>query len=168
MTTSSLFLATTALKSHWDQAKHLLFLGPWCLRYREQATYQGLSYQVLQDQWQDETLRQSAQIYIEDLHERFLSALTIQLNELLKVNHTLRFWAVLLGPWLRVYLTVLYDRFSSLEKVYTFFPEIKTIGLSHADHQLPRTHAEFNTLLATDEYNLQIYTQISAKFKYRN
>lgn len=160
MTHQNLFLATTALDAFWDKDKTLLFLGSWCLPFSKQENYKQLTYQILPDQWEDKTTRIQAQVYIEALHGMFMNELTTRLNMILKVNHSGRFWEILLGSWLRVYLSALYDRFVMLEKVYAFFPDITTIGLSEENYKIPTTGGDFVNWLAQDEYNLQIYTQI--------
>lgn len=163
--TTNYFLATTALDSHWDTNKQIIFLGPWCIRYCELEKYRTLSYQVLPDQWQDKSDRINAQLYIEETYQLFLIELSKKLNQIHQVEHGIRFWEILIGPWLRVYLTVLYDRFSSLEKVQAFFPDILTMGVSLEGKEPPLDNGDFVKSLASDELNLEIYTRL---FEYLN
>lgn len=154
------FLATTALTSFWDTTLPILFLGPGCLRYSEQHIYQHLPYTILPDPWQEKSIRVAAQCYIEEQYQAMLTHLTQILNAVHEQAHSRRFYDILLGSWLRTYLTVLYDRMTALANAYDGYPRLTTWIPHNIASSPPLGNAEFVNALASDEFNLELYSHI--------
>ena len=93
-------------------------------------------------------------IFINHLYEKCLNCLSEKLNEIHKVDHSVRYWRILIGPWLGQFIQMLFDRWSSL---YTVFKEKidYTIVLSMPESNLiPNDMRHFNDLYIDDKWNI--------------
>jgi len=157
----NLFLATTALEEFWDVSKPLVYLGEACKRHSRRAFWSGLEGKVMDDHWRSERNIFSAATYVDDLYERLLPALARALNDIHGLDHGIRYWRILLGPWLKLfYLPALYDRYLSLKLTLDLYPDITTIVLAEESCITPRDTLDFYQLILGDAYNLQMYSRI--------
>ncbi|EKD55017.1 MAG: hypothetical protein ACD_60C00028G0014 [uncultured bacterium] len=158
---SPTFLATTALSEFWDTSQSLLFLGEWCTPHHTQDIWQSLNAQKLSRLALEDSQSFSAYSYTLEVYQKLLPQLAEWLNHIHGVHYSLRYWKIIIGPFLLWYIQVVYDRFLHLKAAYTQYPEIKTIGLSSDSYLTPMDTFEFY-LLATesDAWNLQLFTQI--------
>lgn len=154
------FLVTTAIEEFWDTSKQLLFLGEWCLRYSRKSFWQPLGGEVLEYPWQSRRDISIASGYAYSLYERLLPLLAQALNDLHDVSYSTRYWRIVIGPWLQLYLTTVYDRYLSLRTALNKYPDLTTIILSSKSFVTPRDTLEFSQHLKGDSYNLQIYSRI--------
>lgn len=154
-------LATTRLQEFWPSERPLTLLGLWCVPEHElwdAAT--RLQYSILPYPWDDRERFDRAAIYVSTVYERILRELADRLNALHGMQQTVRYWRIVIGPWLSWYLEVLYDRITCLREVVDGRSDVKTIGLDPSSYATPADTAEFQRLAATDVYNLQLYTRI--------
>src|ERR1700690_3580762 len=152
------FLATTALEDFWDTSKPIVFLGQWCKRYSRQSYWEPLGGELLASPWQDKKQLYEACQYVDEVYERLLPVLGKALNSVLKVNHSSRYWRIVLGPWLLLYIPVIYDRYMCLRYALDRYPRLTTTVLASDKWFTPVDTLEFVQLLKEDPYNLQIYS----------
>ncbi len=157
--TESMFLATTALTEFWDTREEFLCLGPWCLRYDQRQRWEGLTYRVLPNPWDDRTRFSEAIVYLDGYGERLLSQLTDYLNAAHRVSYGTRYWRILIGPWLMHYLHAAYDRYVRLTEAFSRDPSLRTIVLDPCSFQVPTDTLAFITGLEDDLCNLQMFSE---------
>jgi len=155
-----IFLATTALEEFWIKDQEILFIGKWCLLYSQKDELEKLSYTVFPDIWSERKKLITAWDYCDKTYENVLSILVEVLNKIHNVNHGVRYWRILLGPWLYVYNQMIFDRYSILLQVKESYPNIYSIGLKKEDFVVPTDTNDFWWLFTDDSYNLQIFTQL--------
>ncbi|OGT37967.1 MAG: hypothetical protein A3F11_03075 [Gammaproteobacteria bacterium RIFCSPHIGHO2_12_FULL_37_14] len=156
------FLAVTALEEFWDISQPMLFLGDWCVSHAKKATIENLDTEVLRSPFSDGD-KDAAYDYIACVSEKLLSNIAIWLNQIHGTNHTLRYWRIVLEPFLLHYVIIVYNRFCYLKKAYALYPDISTIGLALTSYVTPRNTAEFEYFAAeSDHWNLQLFTQLSS------
>lgn len=154
------FLATTALEEFWDPTKPMVFLGEWCLLYGRRTCWETLNGQLLKHPSDNlESARALCQ-YIDGVYERILPILGDALNTVHGSRHGPRYWRILLGPWLQLYLPVLYDRYSHISYALKQYPECTTIVLSESSYVTSLSTLDFAMLAKDDSFNLQIYTKL--------
>jgi len=161
-----IFLATTGLEEFWDIKKPIVFLGDWCLRYSRQAIWKDLNYEVLPGIWRDKKKFIDAFKYLNNIYEHLLYKIAFLLDEIHKEKHDIRYWRIIIGPWLFHYIDVLYDRYVSIQEVISRYITFETIGLCEENFITPKSTLEFHLLTQDDPYNLQIYTRILSAGKY--
>jgi putative transferase (TIGR04331 family) len=154
-----MFLATTALSEFWDREQRMLFLGSWCLRYERRQEWKDLQYEVMSCPWDDREQFHASAAYLDQFCEKILPVLAAYLGELHGERRSLRFWRILLGPWLMVSSHAAFDRFVCLKQAIER-GATTTKGLDPAAYTVPASSAEHLHWMLDDHGNLQLYTQL--------
>ena len=159
------FLITTALESTWCENKPVLFLGEWCRRYSRKNHWSTLDSVVLPYHWDDRAQFHADYEYLKLFHERLLQDLTAQLNEIHGVDHSLRYWRILIGPWLGYFVQVLFDRWTSIQQAVSRYDLSGTAVLASQNGPLvPNDMDDFNQLYIEDAWNHEQYAYILQRF----
>lgn len=154
------FLATTALEEFWDVSKPIIFLGDWCLLYERRSYWETLDGRLLDSPYDRSDAAENAYCDVNRIYEQLLPILGSALNAIHGKNHSSRYWRILIGPWLQLYLSVIYDRFVHIRRALDQHPGLTTIGLSEESFVVPTDTLDFACFLLEDSYNLQLYTKI--------
>jgi len=154
------FLATTALEEFWDTTKPLLFLGDWCRRYGRKSFWEPLAGKVMSNPWEDRNRLYQSYYYCDDVFERFLPVLGDALNKIHGHNHGERYWRIVIGPWLHIYISSTYERHVTLQSALSQYPDLTTYVLAEDAHITPTDTHDFLSVITNDYYNLQIYSRI--------
>jgi putative transferase (TIGR04331 family) len=156
-----MFLATTADQRFWNKDEQILFLGQWCKTYDQENIWAALDYELLPYHWDDRNKFNRDYKYMNHLYERLLIEMTAVLNEIHGVDYSIRYWRIVIGPWLCFFLQILYDRYLSIAtaidsgKVHnTWLPK------SFQGDLVPSSFNCFDSWYRKDEYNLFLYTKI--------
>ena len=155
-------LVTTALEDTWPAPETpVLFLGEWCRLHGKKAQWQHRDAIVAPYHWDDRAKYYSDYKYLRGLHEQLLAGLAAQLNELHSVNHSLRYWRILIGPWLGCFTQALFDRWESIHHAIAQFDISETLCVAAQDSRLiPNDMETFQALSSKDNWNHHIYNQI--------
>lgn len=97
----------------FDDKKNLLLLGEWCLskkNFKKKKEFNfckpyGLEEKQIKDDF----------FFCEKLFNFFIEQLTNELNEIHKINFSNKAWKIFLGPWLKRYIRLSYNRFKTLD-----------------------------------------------------
>jgi putative transferase (TIGR04331 family) len=153
------FLATTALKEFWDVSKPLLFLGEWCLHYSEREQLVTQTNKIAANPWDNVNTLNIGREIVEQIYKGLLPKLAAALNNIHKKNHSLQFWQIILGPWLYLYVSVIYERYLTIATVLQKYPDLETVVLNASDYICAENTDEFVENIKTDFYNLQLYSR---------
>jgi len=109
-------LVCNSSSEHWPKNKNLFFLGYWCLENLKNSFKNFSKYKIINDlDKNDEQTRDDVnkigQIYISLIND-----LVKSLNKLHKKNFSKKFWEIVVGPWIKVFIGIVYERYTSLEK----------------------------------------------------
>ncbi len=151
-----MFLATTALNDFWETEKDILFLGKWCLLYSRRKVWGELNYKILAYPWDNQAAFEKAQKYCKHTYKKILPILANCLNIINKKNNSIRYWEIIIGPWLLHYVHSLYDRYSCLMTAFKEYHDLETICLSESSYVTPIDLEAFKLLSTDDPYNLQL------------
>ena len=116
-----MFLVTTADERTWKKDEKILFLGEWCRLYSRKKIWINLDAEILPYHWDDRVQLHQDYKSLVEIYEILLQELTSTLNELHNVNFKLRYWRILLGPWLIGFIPIIFDRLSCLEKAFSSY-----------------------------------------------
>lgn len=159
------FLATTAMEETWRNDEPTLFLGEWCRRYSRRDRWSKLDAEVLPYHWDDRAKLHADYQYLKDFHERMLRELATQLNVIHGVDHSLRYWRILIGPWLGYFTQILLDRWLSIQHALARYELSGTIVLVGQEEALvPNDMSDFCRLFLEDEWNHHVYAAILQGF----
>lgn len=156
------FLVTTAEESTWPEDDvPVLFLGEWCRLYDRKSTWEKRDAVVAPYHWDDRLKLHQDYRYLKALYEELLTDLATQLNELHQVEHSLRYWRILIGPWLGYFIQMLFDRWSMLHQVLRENDISGVRVLQNCENEfVPNDMAAFSFLFVNDAWNEFIYSQI--------
>ncbi|MCU0641456.1 MAG: LIC12162 family protein [Candidatus Margulisbacteria bacterium] len=152
------FLVTTADERTWNKERPLLFLGEWCKLYQRRQVWAGLDVQVVPYHWDDRHKLQRDHQYLQGLYEELLQELAAKLNELHGSDHSLRYWRILIGPWLLAFVEILFDRWEMVRRaVKEFTPEgVRILGKDRGQ-LVPNDMTGYLNLSVDDYWNEAIY-----------
>jgi len=141
--------------------KPVLFLGEWCRLYHRKSVWESLDAAILPYHWNDREKLHRDYLYLQGLYEEMLLELSEHLNFIHGVNHTLRYWRILVGPWLGYFIQILFDRWEMIQLAVTDYPISGVRVLSTVREQVvPNDMAHFARLFEGDAWNAAIYAQL--------
>ena len=156
-------LILTADKSTWPQnyKDPVLFLGEWCKIYSRKEQWGRLDARVAPYHWDDRQKLFKDYIYLQKLYEKVLLDLSNKLNYIQSVNYSLRYWRILVGPWLSLFISILYDRWFMLKQTIDN-EEITECKIIKRDPMsvVPNDMKHFTNLCTDDDWNEAIYGQL--------
>jgi putative transferase (TIGR04331 family) len=153
------FLVTTAIEETWPESDvPILILGEWCRHYDYKSSWEHRDVVLAPYHWDDRKKLHHDYLYLKGLYEELLSELATQLNALHRVDHSLRYWRTLVGPWLGIFIQMLFDRWSMLRQVQRDNEIIGVKVLQHTDgEQVPNDMGDFVHMFINNAWNESIY-----------
>ena len=150
-------LIITALDKNFNDNEECLLLGNWCLK--GEGTIDKSKYNIVPYHWKDLVKAENDSSYLYDVYKRvMMPELSIIMNKLHRVDHSERYWMVLLGPWLWHFICTLYDRYLSIITADRLYSNLET---NTVDQMFcPVTYSEWYQLITSDKYNLIIFSDI--------
>jgi putative transferase (TIGR04331 family) len=159
-----LFLATTANQDYWKTDEKILFLGEWCKIYNQKHIWSNLDHETIPSHWDEWEKRDQREAYLDSIHEEYLENLASNLNNCHRENHSLRYWRIILGPWLSIFIGVVYDRYLSVKSAVdshkvtnTWIPSVKP------ERWVPKDPRTFLVRATENDFNLHLYSRIITK-----
>jgi len=165
-------LITTADERTWPQDTNepVLFLGEWCRRYSRKHVWGKYDdAEVSPYHWDDRTKLFNDYQHITGIYENFLEQLARKLNCFHGVNHSLRYWRILIGPWLGYFIQMVFDRWYMLSVTLANY-NVSSKYLLKTDEAgfIPNDMSEFNAMFVRDDWNEAIYAQIIGVIKIKD
>jgi putative transferase (TIGR04331 family) len=156
-----MFLITTADQRFWKKDGPVLFLGEWCRLYSQKALWQNRQQEVLPYHWDDHQKLAADYQYLQKVYERILNEWSTCLNSVHEKNESIRYWRMIVGPWLFFFIQAFYDRYTCIERaVLTGKVTGCFIGQYELNHSIPRDYEQFNREIVQDSYNQFLYSWI--------
>jgi len=157
------FLITTALEETWpkDPDVPVLFLGEWCRIYSRRERWSKMNAEVVPYHWDDRNKLYNDYQYLNNLYENKLNIMKKRLNKIHGVEHSLRYWRILIGPWLGHFLQIVFDRWSMLKCVFENY-QISgcKVLLNEESAYIPNDFKHSDNLWIDDNWNEMIYGQL--------
>jgi putative transferase (TIGR04331 family) len=116
MPKTSRYLITSADERTWKFDRPVVFLGEWCRLHERRHIWQGMDAAVLEPYGLQKIDKDNDDSQARRLEGELLTQLCRVLNEHHATQHDERFWRILLGYWLRVYVNGMLNRIKTLEK----------------------------------------------------
>jgi putative transferase (TIGR04331 family) len=153
-------LETTPLDRNTSKTETLL-LGNWCNLDGENRGFKAVDYH-----WDDRKQLHLDHKRIFSLYEIYLNQLTISLNKIHHVEHTVHYWRIIVGPWLYYFICIAFDRYQMLFKASTNYTIEYTLEPRYdSDSWIPLDYEDFKYKFYSDEWNYYIFSEIN---KYTN
>jgi len=158
-----MILVTTALEDTFPEnnKEKILFLGEWCKLYSRRSFWSKFDSETLDYHWDDRGKLHADYVYLQELYEELIEELVTKLNEIHAVNHSARYWRILIGPWLGYFIHALFDRWFLLEQAI----ETKNITKCRVIKQnpmdvIPNDMEHFISIFIGDDWNEAIFAQL--------
>ena len=117
--------------------------------------------EVVPYHWHSRQRLVADQSYLRRFQENLLSELKAELERVHGVERSLRYWRLLLGPWLNVAIPVIFDRWTSIEEFSTDASSISTIVVSEETRGIPANDlTDFNALVQDPLWNHRLYAEL--------
>ena len=156
---SKYFLQTTPLRffsEHDIPNKKILFLGAWCVNRLTKIDSEVLDYH-----WDDRVKLYDDYNSIQIIYEKYLCMVTDWLNEVHHEKKSVEYWRVIIGPWLLGFISIIFDRFSNLEKASREYDIESTYVPKYLiSDWVPLDYVDFNSLYTSDKWNTYIYSEL--------
>ncbi len=158
-------LVTTALEGTWGKTESILFLGEWCKLYERRHIWAQRNHETVPFHWDDRGKLKRDYDYLQSLHHSLLECLAASLNEFHQVDHSVRYWQILLDPWLMSYVAVVFDRWECLRIAFEKSDGIEITVLEDAKEIRvtvpPFSYSEFIAQAPySDEWNYSLCRRI--------
>jgi len=162
---SNLFLVTTALEETWETKKEIIFLGEWCKKISRENVWKNLNYKTQKYHWNDRTKLLKDYNYSKEFYEKIVKELSKDLNNYHKTNYSLRYWKIVLGPWLVSFIQALLEKYENIRNLLIHDNLYETIVLD-IDPQIlvPNDFEKFSRLIMSETWNHFIYASILKNF----
>ncbi len=151
-----------AYQSFWNKDEPILFLGEWCRIYSQKHVWSKLKHQVLPYYAFKREVLFDDYKYSLNVYERLLVQLSQALNKSHQTNHSVRYWRIVLGPWLLTFIQVFLDRYRSICIAAESGKVTNTwITVDFLDDLIPPDYPEFRRrFVGEDQYNHYLCSQI--------
>ena len=121
------FHITTAIKETWPHKNEkIIFLGEWCKLYSEKNYWEGFDSKVLNYHWNNRDKYERDYYYLINFYEKTLKSISNKMNDIHQVNHSLKYWRILIGPWLALLIQSVFDRWQMIQVAINSNDELKT------------------------------------------
>jgi len=111
-------LVTSAIEKTWGKEQEIIFLGEWCKLYPRRHIWLKRNFSTISNLWTDKNKMDRDEIYLKDLYERFLTALSSELNKIHESNYSVRYWRIVIGPFLFAYIPIIFERWETLRNFF--------------------------------------------------
>ena len=154
-------LITTADENTWIENEPVVFLGEWCKRFSRKNKWEKLDSITVPHHWDDGSKFKGDYLYLNKVYEDMLIDFVDYLNNFHSVNYSIRYWRILIGPWLGVFIQVLFDRMTMLDVAVKNYEIKECIALEgNIDELVPKDGIEFNSMIVSDSWNEGFYAQL--------
>ncbi len=154
-------LVTTALEQSWPVNEPVLFLGEWCRRHSRRDKWQQFDSQVMPYHWDDRNRLLQDYDRLIVTYERLLTDLGETLNDQSGSDRSDRYWRILAGPWLGLFVQMAWDRWRMVEEAERRVDVSGTIVLEGIENAVvPSGMVDFTRLFTNDEWNHYLYRRI--------
>lgn len=160
-------MITTAIEETWpkDPDVPVLFLGEWCRTYSNKDRWSKMDAVVVHYHWDDRKKLYNDYHYLNNIYEIILMAMKEQLNEIHGVDYSLRYWRILIGPWLGYFIQILFDRWTMLKHAFEKHDISDCRIIKNNDNNfISKDMYEFNCLYLDDNWNELIYSQLLQEY----
>ena len=162
-------LITTAIEETWGHTdQKAVLLGEWCKTMQNEGFLKSKNYEQIAYHWADREKFIKDYEYLELFYERVLESLSESLNQYHQTQHSLRYWSILLGPWLLTYVATAWDRWESLRMAFNNQDSYTIFTLNQDQGNcIPEDYNTFKVYNTIDEWNEHLFLEI-IKYQYND
>lgn len=154
-------LLLTSITSFLQGREELTLLGTHCLTSSTPQSVNRQVKEILPCIWDNQDFHQNAYRRIHDYYENYLQLFTDQLNAYHHTDLPVRYWRIVLGPWLFHFISTLFDRYYLLQQSLAKGTSYTVHVLSQDNFVYPQTFEQLHYMVTEDDaFNLQLFTEL--------
>ena len=154
------YLITTTDRSRWPNSGHLVFIGTFCLPDNAESLLDRYTYEIADTAVSSENKLRCFQLS-ESAHASLVGLVADALNQAHQCSKSVRYWEILTGSWLRLFLDILISRIFIVAKLREMYPDIQLVCTDVANRsRAPFNTANFHTLTKSTEWNSLVYADL--------
>ena len=149
-------LVTTALTETLGVSEPILFLGEWCLQYDRRELLKARDYQIVSYHWDDREKLKNDYVMLTNTYEALLKKSSSKLNKVHGVNRSVRYWRIVIGPWLAYFIHIVFDRYECLNRALSQYDVSHTVLIQRPNKLVLSDMSQLSNLYLGDDWNHQI------------
>lgn len=154
-------LVTTGLPETSKKNQNEVFLGDWCIPIKDKFN-ESIKSNVIPYHWENTEIMKKDMNYVYQAYNNFLPTMQGYLNKFHKLDMSVDYWKFLIGPWLFMFMHILYDRYLSIETASKKYSNLHSLT---TDQMItPQNFNQAFELITMHEYNFILYSQIINEF----
>ncbi len=162
---SNKLLVVSPNKELWDESRSMLLLGEWCNLYKDFEQNKGLNIKIHPHHWVDKKKQEIDYKILDDIYEQKLFDLSNTLSEIHNLKFDIRYWRIIIGPWLKFFIDAVYDRYESVRTAIDYNEIDSTYIFDYnIDDYVPNDFIEFYDHLRFDDWNQIIFFELIKEF----
>ena len=162
---SNKLLVVSPNKELWDESRSMLLLGEWCNLYKDSEHNKDLNIKIHPHHWVDKKKQEIDYKLLDDIYEQKLFDLSHTLSEIHNLKFDIRYWRIIIGPWLKFFIDAVYDRYESVRTAIDYNEIDSTYIFDYIiDDYVPNDFIEFYDHLRFDDWNQIIFFEIIKEF----
>ena len=154
------YLITTTDRSRWPNSGHLVFIGTFCLPDEPDSLLDQYTYEVAETSVSPDDKLRCFQSSLTS-HTRLSALLSAGLNHAHQLNKSERYWKILAGTWLRLFIDLLVSRILTITELRATHPNLQLVSAHESTiRRAPFSTADFHALTKFTEWNSLIYADL--------
>ena len=154
------YLITTTDQTTWPETGHLVFIGTFCLPDDPDSLLDKYTYEIA-----DTAVTSDNKLRCFQLSESMHASLSAQIADALNQSHqsskSVRYWEILTGSWLRLFIDLLISRIFIITKLKEMHPDIQLVyAEATKSRRTPFNTADFHSLTKSTEWNSLVYADL--------
>lgn len=137
-----------------------VLMGRWCFRKLSDLKNGN---KILDYHWDDRTKFYQDYLYLDNLYEEALDKYVHILNKIHNLNNNKRYWRIVLGPWLRFFIDISFDRYEIIKSA-TEKDHVVNIYKYDSTQWAPKSFLNFSNLINNESWNEIIFSECIKHF----
>lgn len=155
------YLITTADERTWKFDRPVIFLGEWCLLHDRKDIWQAMDYVIAAPYGLGQEQKDADLAEARALECKLFPILCEALNKHHRMQHSSRFWQIVLGHWLRRYVNLILNRVKTLQMCLQAQQLSGVCAISDIRYALaPKDSLEAIWAFNDDRWNNVLYSRI--------
>lgn len=148
------------------EAEEILYLGAWCNKKIPSDDKAFNNVTVLEYHWSNKQKYNDDYDYLTLLYERYLIVLSEKLNKVHQTEKSPRYWRIIIGPWLRHFIDVMFDRYECIRIAKEHGKITDTLSVEFEEKSLaPEDFDDFYKKIYDDRWNELIFSICGRELK---
>ena len=154
------YLITTTDRSRWPNSGHLVFIGTFCLPDDSDSLLDQYTYEVAATSVSPDDKLRCFQLS-ESVHVSLSAQIADALNQSHQCSKSTRYWEILTGSWVRLFIDLLISRIFIVAKLKEMYPDIQLVCADGVkSRRAPFNTADFHSLTKSTEWNSLVYADL--------